>query len=38
MAILLEVEPTQGVTDIVVPYQDSFATLEKKVGPPAEDA
>jgi hypothetical protein len=29
MAILLEVEPTQGVTDLVTAYQDNFATLEK---------
>jgi hypothetical protein len=29
MAILLEVEPAQGVTDIVPDYQGNFATLEK---------
>jgi hypothetical protein len=29
MAVLLEVEPPQGVTDIVLPYQGNFAILEK---------
>jgi hypothetical protein len=29
MAILLEVEPAQGVTDIVPDYQGNFAALEK---------
>src|SRR5512135_2379666 len=29
MAILLEVEPTQGVTSMADPDQDNFATLEK---------
>jgi hypothetical protein len=30
MAILLEDEPTQGVTNPVNPDQENFATLEKK--------
>jgi transposase len=30
MVLLLEVEPTQGVTTPVVTHQDNFATLEKK--------
>jgi hypothetical protein len=29
MAVLLEVEPTSGVTDAVPPDQENFATLEK---------
>jgi hypothetical protein len=32
MAKLLEVEHPQGVTDLIAPYQDNFATLEKKPG------
>jgi hypothetical protein len=30
MVVLLEVEPPQGVTDLIAPYQDNFAILEKK--------
>jgi transposase InsO family protein len=30
MAVLLEVEPAQGVTDIVIDYQGNFAALGKK--------
>jgi hypothetical protein len=30
MAVLLEVEPTSGVTDTVALDQGNFATLEKK--------
>jgi hypothetical protein len=37
MVILLEVEPTQGVTDLVMAYQDNFATLEKKAALPEDD-
>jgi hypothetical protein len=29
MAVLLEVETTQAVTDTVLPNQGNFATLEK---------
>ena len=30
MVKLLEVKPTQGVTDLVIPNQGNFANLEKK--------